>query len=561
MPDIFDTSISEGRNIQQSIGEPSITPQSRGASVEISAEDTFNLRAGTRISQLKAQSASKQAAREAQRARETASRNLDNLSKGLINRHADIDSRITNPVERNRLKREADLVALSTGGKENATFINQIIGRLKTKREARDDGMVNILGANGELIGVEAGSRDAVLKGRLDAHKIEIDSVFPNTLESLSGLIQTDAAQGNHIQESTVSEILINMKNASKRMKSVSDDFHVNSNQLPSSQLPALTKNATSGYLKSIGNVFNSFTSSDFMKGIRAGDLSRSDIDIAMQQVRRDMVDEITSQGVPINIRDMETYITESIDNIKASYDKVQKNDLVSLQVEADKTRLVNEITGNKFNAAHKIPEIRGAKEVADYTASIAASLGDLTDAALFAEEDTKATLEAVATGQLNTLETLIPVHDNVNKHIFKSQFDLEDFSRDMKTMTTRADVLRTLAKVGKVTRNVAGSVMLPYVRTSINESAPNFLKAVDDELITQEELETAWDQLEQYDIAAVNIHKKAGMTDEEAVSISERTFQWFSDTYDWFFPPASNERIEKKTILRQRGQSSLEVQ
>lgn len=559
MADIFDTSTSEGRSIQQSVGEPNIAPQGRGAGTAIDAEDAFNLRAGIRVDQLATAERARKEARENQRAKVQGSRRLDGLANGLINRYADIDSRVTNPIERNRLKREADLIAISTGGRENAAFLNQVIGKLSTKREARSDGMINILGANGEIIGVDAGSRGDVLQGRLDAHQGEIHEVLPNTVDGINTLLQIDAVEGNHIQQGTVSEMITNIKNQSKRMKAISDDYHVNSNQLPNSQLPQLVKNATTGYLKSVGGIFNTFTSADFMKAVRAGDMTRSDIDIAMQSVRRDMMNEITSQGVPVNTQDIESYITTSIDNIKAAYDNVQKNDLVSLQVQADKTRLLNEITGNKFNAAHNIPEIRGAKEVADYTASLAASVGSLTDASLFAEGDTKRTLEAVTLGQLNTLESLIPVHDNINKHLYQSQFDLADFDKEIKVMKTREDVLAVLKRMGKVTNNVAGASVAPYVRTVINNSIPAMHKAVDEGLLTEEELEDAWGQLEQFDVAAIETVKKAGINEEDYVTMAQEAANWFSDTWDWFFPPASNERITKQSVIRQRGQFSKE--
>lgn len=560
MADIFDTSQPEGRSIQQGVGGVGITPQGRSAGTSISPEDTFNLRADTRLSQLRKINDTQRFGRESTKIAAEPDNHLANLARGVISRYTELDNTIRNPIERNRLKRETDLIAMTSAGKGNTSFIKDILGRLNTKREARSDGMVNVLGSNGEVIGIEAGSADEVLKGRMNIHQEKINEVFPNTLDSFSTLLAKDSVAGNHIGRDTMASIITSMKDQAGKMKGISDNYHVLSNQLPTSQHAKLVDTATTGYMSSIGDLFNSFTTADMLKAVRAGTkdgLNRSDIEIAMQQVRRDVIEEITSQQIPVPMQDIEAYIKSSIDNINSTYDNISTNDLIPLETAKKKATLINELARQRFKTKHNIPELEGAKPAIDFMSTIAATTADFTDAAQFGTKDDKALYTELAKGSRNLIDGLMPVFDGLNKHFYQSSFDLDDVQTQINSMETREDYSRVLTKLSKVTNHSNGWALGPQVRGLMNTAIISMQGAVEANILSKEESEVIIGQFFQYDQHVKDMTRKAGMTEDDFFAQQTESIGFFESTWNSIFPPASNEPLTIPKSKAQRGSTN----
>lgn len=538
MADIFDTSISEGRTIQQDAGNPFINPQSRAAGAEINAADAYSLAAGRRVDQLAeiAEAKAEARRRELQLKREQKAamkeqakglNSLSGLTEGLINRYNSIDLKVKNPIERNRLKREADLLALTSGGKENASYLNGIIEKLNTSYEARDDGMVNVLDSQGRVVRVEAGSKDEVIQGRMNKYQRTVDEVLPNTLDSMNLLLQKDAATTGYFRDDSIAKMLTSLKNESGRMKRISDEYHVQSNLVPSKELPKLKENAARGYVSAAAGIFGTFTSPEMLQAIRAGNgISLADVEMSMQQVRRDIIDEIASQKVPINIQDVESYIKTSMENVRNTYKSIQDNELLPLETAEKKARLLNDLQKENVRMAGNIPNIEVMKPVVDFFATISAAGSNLYNTAAMAEdEDTRNKLLAQGDFLTSLGDDLMEVNKNIAGTFRQGAYNMDTFRKQASKATERQDILDALNVLSRTTNTPGGAFLAPQINALLVEAIPKLEEWVDSGELEESELDGIVTQVTQYNNNANDQIKKTGMTPEEYVKSSQSAF------------------------------------
>lgn len=538
MADIFDTSLSEGRSVQQSINEPFINPQSRAAGAEVSASDQYNLAAGQRVDQMEAQHRAElaqikaaRAARAAQKAKlegdAAAARNLDNLTSGLINRYNDLDTKVTNPIERNRLKREADLIAMQAAGKGNQDYINGFIGKLNTKMEAREDGLVNVLDSQGNIIRIEAGDKDAVLNGRMSSYRQTVDEVLPNTLDSMDMILRKDSVTGGHIKEGTVTNMLTTFKNESGRMKRVSDEFHVQANMFPSSEMPKLKEKALSGYLSATANMFGAFTSPDVLSAIRAGGITGSDVEIAMQQMRRDIMDDISMNKVPVKPADVEAFMKTSMDNIRDVYKSIQKNDMLPLENAAIQAELKNKLAKEEYKMKMGVPKLEVDKQISDFYVSNAAAITGLYEAAGFnaASPEQAAMLKEQASQLIGVAGDTMAIHTDVKRGFSQGTLHIEDFSKYVGRMNTKEDAIDAFGVLARATKTRSGVMLAPQVIDVMEKAAPKISEMINKGELEWAEVNSIMQQLKQYESAYRDVVKKSGFTPEEYLARSQMAY------------------------------------
>lgn len=450
--------------------------------------------------------------------------NLQKLATNVQSAYADIDTKSTNIVEANQRKKQVRTAALVAAGKGGYSFIKSVTESLETKREIRPDGMTNILSSNGEVIGVEGGDRQAVLANKLERHTNKVHEVFPNTIDTLDSLFQLDAQKGGVLAGSTAAtESLLRLKNAASSFKSISDDYHVAAQSASGDQITKLTDNAQNGYVNTINSMMNTFMSPDMMNSIKIGSLDRSQVTMAMQQVRRDIMDEITTQRIPVKIGDIDKYIKTTMDDMNTAYNDVQKNDLISLD-QADKTiQVKNSIRQRQMESQLGIPEIQAAAPMVDMLAKLTAAQASAAQAAQALEfsgvPGAKAQAKDILT-QVKSYATLgaglEPTLRDVAQSFTEANFDFRRFDQDIKGITSNASLDNALTGFSRITNHSVGWIHQPAVQERVDTLLPILEGLLEEKKISKTKFDSTVEQLGQYSDYAKSQITKAGYTDEQ---------------------------------------------
>lgn len=445
---------------------------------------------------------------------------LSKLATNLQSAYQSIDSKSSNAIEANVKKREARTAALIAAGKEGATYIKSFADSLETKEEVRPDGMINVLGANGEILAIKGNSKEDILAHKTQRAVSKVQEVFPNTVDTFDTLFQIDQQRGGTLPVSTQQETLLRLKNSAGVFKSISDDYHVHSQTVTTDQSKTLVANAEKGYIAGINNMMNTFLNPDIVSAVKNGTIDRSQMTLAMQQVRRDIMDEITTQHIPVNIPDIDKYISSTMDGVNKAYEDIQKNDLITIDQASKTLEAQNAYRQHMLEAKWDTASINAAAPHVDFMAKVAATQSSLSDSAQTAtalgQNDQAAIFNQQIKGLTSIGSGISPVLNSVSKSMTQSFFNFEDYDKTIKNAKTKADVDSALEKLGRVTNTDAGWMMQPKVQEAIDNSIPVFDKAVEDGIITQDYYDSIFSQLGDYNDYARSLIPKTGLTDEQ---------------------------------------------
>ena len=534
MVGIFDSEIGEGASIQESIGTPGITPQQRAADVNVDPNDTYNLRASRRVEELKAISAAKRAQREQRKLAEQQAQQqvdkenrLQGIVQGVKSKFDEIEAKVTNPVEANRLKREVEFSAMAAAGKANASYIKSLTDVLSTKRTFREDGLVEITDSRGNVVGLSGGDVEVIKQARKNKQIESIDSVLPGTLDTVDTILQKDALEGNFFDEKAINSMLRNFKNESGRLKRVAEDYHLTAANLPSSEIPKLTEQAQRDYMKAASGLFKSFTSAEMLKAVRSGKgIDRSDVEISMQQVKQDLLDEVRDNKVPVNINDIDSFMNKQIENIIDTYDNIQKNDGIAVEQKRKYLENTNAIASAIFADKYNMAQIENQGKVLNYLGKYATIIQNLSQAAAEARltdpnGDSAKQLLGVSRQFSSALEGTMPIVNKMNDDMFKLNFDLQDIDKNLARADTKEDMIDTLNKLGRAA-SIENFHAAGQVNARLNILVPKIMESPE---FSQEEKNGILSQVQAYNQSIQSVYRQDPTLKEESEGFLE---QWF---------------------------------
>ena len=546
MADIFDTGSFEARNIQENAGTPSFVAPNRAAEVNVSTEDVFNLKASSRMKDIAKQEAARRAAEESTRAAtQGVDTNLDNLAQGYIEAYRKIDQKYTNPIENSSRKRELSLSALTAAGKSGYSYINAITETLSTTREAREDGLVNILDSQGNIVGIDAGNIEHIKQAMADRNDQNIMSVLPNTLSALDSIYKKAEISGAPLSKNSLHSFRVELKDATLAMGEAGDNYHLLSNQLSTDKLENIKKQAFSKYLGATSSVFSTFTSPDILRALKSGNpdgINRSDLEMAMQQAKRDIINMAADSQLPFNIQDIEAYAQSQIEHITKAYDSYQKNDLIAPEVMQKQLETRLAIRKAMAEGQMNIPELEAANKVVEFQSKnvgIAASLSAEPQNPSTSREQ-KDMFTQTMTGATRTTQDVMPLLDRHNAFLYQSGFDLQDSMDSLKAANTRDSFLGFAKRLSKVTSHTDGWSMAPQVSTVVQEMTPKLISLIEAGEITPDEGQEIVNQLGQYKEDAISIIRKRGSHPEEYEQESQESIGFLSKTWNMLYPLAS---------------------
>lgn len=431
---------------------------------------------------------------------------LQQLAVNIQQAYGDIDSKTTNIVEANQKKRQIRSAALVQAGKSGSTYIDNFITSLDTKREVRPDGMVNIIGSKGEVLGIEGGDQRQILASRKDAQVNKVHEVFPNTVDTFATLFDINAGNGGVMPEAASQEVLLRMKNSASAFKGISEDYHIQAQSVDAAGATKLAENAQRAYMGNISNMMNTFMSPDIMNAIKSGTLDRSQVTLAAQQIRRDIMDEITTQHVPIKIGDIDAYIKTTMDDMNTAYNEIQQNDLISIDIANKTLQAKNSIRQHQTEARLGIPEINAVAPMVDMISKLsAASASAAETAANLAYDTSPASKEQqnLLMGQVKAFTNLgsglQPAIREISQSFTEANYSFTELDKSMNAIKDEATLDSALNNIGRVTSHSVGWVHQPDVQVRIDKLVPIADKLLTEKQITQQKYDSIFSQLDQY--------------------------------------------------------------
>ncbi len=448
---------------------------------------------------------------------------LQKLATNLQSGYNKVDTTVTNPVEANLKKQQIKTSALVAAGKDGYSYINSVADSLSTKQEVRPDGMINILDPTGNIVGVRGYDKEQIMAHKTDNNVNAIHEVFPNTVDTMDALFQLDQQKGGTLSNSSMNETVLRLKNSANNFKHIADDYHMQSQYVSADQSKKLADTAQQGYISNINSMFNTFMNPEVINSIKSGTLDRSHITLAMQQVRRDITDEITTQHVPVNIGDIDKYIKTTMDDINTAYTDVQANDKISIEQAGKTIEAKNALKTAMLKQQMDTPTLEALTPYVDFVSKTAATAANISQAADALQYSTQpgAAVQAQALfkqagGLLDLNEGVQPKLQQVSNVLYQSQFDFKNFNDSLKTIKTARDFNNSLHQLAKVTDHPAGWVMQPYVQASVENALPKYQQLVKDGVISQQQLDDVTSQLGQYNDYSKSLITKTGSTEEQ---------------------------------------------
>lgn len=448
---------------------------------------------------------------------------LQQLAVNIQQAYGDIDAKTTNPVEANQKKRQIRAAALIQAGKSGSAYIDNFITSLDTKREVRPDGMVNIIGSKGEVLGIEGGDHRQILEARKERQVNKVHEVFPNTVDTFATLFDINAANGGVMPESVAQETLLRMKNSASAFKGISEDYHIQAQSVDAAGATKLAENAQRAYMGNIANMMNTFMAPDIMNAIKSGTLDRSQVTLAAQQVRRDIIDEITTQHVPVKIGDIDAYIKTTMDDMNAAYNDIQQNDLISIDIANKTLQAKNAIRQHQTEARLGIPEINAVAPMVDMISKLsAASASAAETAANLAYDTSSASKEQqnLLMGQVKAFTNLgtglQPAIREISQAFTEANYSFTELDKSMNAIQDEATLDSALNSLGRVTAHSVGWVHQPDVQARVDKLVPIADKLLTSGQITQQKYDSIFSQLDQYSEYAKAQITTAGYTQEQ---------------------------------------------
>ncbi len=450
---------------------------------------------------------------------------LQQLAVNIQQAYSSIDTQTTNPVEANQKKRQIRSSALIQAGKSGSTYISGFIDTLETKREVRPDGMTNIIGSKGEVLGVEGADSRQILQARKDAQVNKVHEVFPNTVDTFSTLFDINAGNGGVMPESASQEVLLRMKNSASAFKSISEDYHIQAQSVDAAGATKLAENAQRAYMNNISSMMSMFTAPDMMNAVKSGTLDRSQVTLAAQQVRRDIIDEITTQHIPIKIGDIDAYIKTTMDDMNQAYTDIQQNDLISIDVANKTLAAKNSIRQHQAESRLGIPEINAAAPVVDMISKLSASAASAAEAAanLDITAKTSPLARAQQTSLLGQVESytnmglgIQPVIRTMAQSFTEANYNFTELDKTLTVVKDEASLDTALSNLGRITSHSTGWIHQPDVQLRVDKLVPMADELLTSGAITQQKYDSIFSQLGQYTEYARAQITTAGYTAEQ---------------------------------------------
>lgn len=434
--------------------------------------------------------------------------------ESLVSKMADIRGSKLNRVEQNKLKQEAILAAMLQGGKDGRVYIEALAERADVHEERRGDTTV-LVNSLGDVVEVADDNPQEVRQRMMERRINRTEEVLPNTMQALGGLTALSTQAGFSQSEKDVNDMVISVSNVSGRLKRIANDYHMTASSLNQEEFTKLKVTTMNGYKKGASELFRTLLAPEYLKAVRSGRMKRSDVALISQQMKADLIDEVTSQRTDVNISELSSHIQMTIDNIETAYEDVERNDLVSVQQRAKTWLVQDEFLRERQKQELGITLFEDFQPVVRFATEGVAAVTLLkdrsTDQQLTAAERETAKQGLAGFGQMT--ESMARQVDTLGQYVFQETFNFDEFKTDVLNIKTRDELAQSLSQLSSITNHENGWVHSGSVSPLIDLALPTYFKLVEQGLMTEDEYNSLARQLHGYQNYTESVISQMGLT------------------------------------------------